>query len=85
MEIQIKKLTDSAKIPERGSAMAAGYDLFADLKEEIVIKPHTTFMVGTGVAVAIPEGYFGGIYACKGRASPCKLYRSGRCGLSWRD
>ena len=66
MILQIKKLTDTAKIPERGSSMAAGYDLFADIKDEVVIQPHTTFMVGTGVAVAIPEGYFGGIYARSG-------------------
>ena len=66
MILQIKKLTDTAKIPERGSSMAAGYDLFADIKDEVIIKPHTTFMVGTGVAVAIPEGYFGGIYARSG-------------------
>ena len=66
MILQIKKLTDTAKIPERGSSMAAGYDLVADIKDEVIIKPHTTFMVGTGVAVAIPEGYFGGIYARSG-------------------
>lgn len=66
MEIQIKKITETAKIPKRGSVMAAGYDLFADLTENIAIKPHSTVMVGTGVAMAIPEGYFGGIYARSG-------------------
>lgn len=66
MEIQIKKLTETAKIPERGSVMAAGYDLFADGTENITIKPHSTVMIGTGVAMAIPEGYFGGIYARSG-------------------
>ena len=66
MNIGIKRLTDTAKLPERGSVMAAGYDLFADITEDLVIEPHTTAMIGTGIAVAIPEGYFGGVYARSG-------------------
>lgn len=66
MKINIKKLTETAKLPERGSAFAAGYDLFADLKEEIEIKPHETTMINTGIAVEIPEGYWGGIFARSG-------------------
>lgn len=66
MKIAWKKLTDSAKMPERGSVWAAGYDLFADLTEDCVLEPHETYMIGTGIAVAIPEGYFGGIFARSG-------------------
>ena len=66
MNIALKRLTETAKLPERGSVMAAGYDLFADITEEIEILPHTTAMIGTGIAVAIPEGYFGGVYARSG-------------------
>ena len=66
MRINIKKLSETAKLPERGSAYAAGYDLFADLKEEIEIKPHETYMINTGVAMEIPEGYWGGIFARSG-------------------
>lgn len=66
MNIALKKLTDTAKMPERGSVAAAGYDLFADITEEQVIEPHDTKMIGTGIAVAIPDGYFGGIYARSG-------------------
>ncbi|MBO6155011.1 MAG: dUTP diphosphatase [Lachnospiraceae bacterium] len=69
MNIDIITLSDSAKLPERGSDMAAGYDLFADITEDIIIDPHTTAMIGTGLAVAIPEGYFGGIYARSGLSS----------------
>ncbi len=69
MNIDILTLSDSAKLPERGSDMAAGYDLFADITEDIIIDPHTTAMIGTGLAVAIPEGYFGGIYARSGLSS----------------
>ncbi|MCR4674443.1 MAG: dUTP diphosphatase [Lachnospiraceae bacterium] len=66
MEVLLKKLTDTAKIPERGSAYAAGYDLFADLSEPVEIKPHETLLIGTGIATAIPEGYFGGVFARSG-------------------
>ena len=69
MKIQIKKLTETAILPERGSDYAAGYDLFADVKEETTIEPHKTFLVPTGLAMEIPEGYFGGIFARSGLAS----------------
>ena len=66
MKINIKKLSETAKLPERGSAFAAGYDLFADLQETIEIKPHETYMINTGVAMEIPEGYWGGVFARSG-------------------
>lgn len=66
MKINIKRLSETAKLPERGSAYAAGYDLFADLQETIEIKPHETYMINTGVAMEIPEGYWGGVFARSG-------------------
>ena len=66
MKINIKKLTETAKLPERGSEYAAGYDLFADVEKSVEIKPTETRMIGTGVAMEIPEGYFGGIFARSG-------------------
>lgn len=66
MKINIKKLTETAILPERGSAYAAGYDLFADLEENVEIQPHETKMIGTGLAMEIPEGYFGGVFARSG-------------------
>ena len=69
MEIKLKKLTDSAKIPERGSDYAAGYDLFANISENVEILPHETKLIGTGISCAVPEGYFGGIFARSGLSS----------------
>lgn len=66
MNVRIKKLTETAQIPERGSDFAAGYDLKADLPEEITILPGTCQKVKTGIAMEIPEGYFGGVYARSG-------------------
>ena len=69
MKINIKKLTETAILPDRGSAYAAGYDLFADITETLEIKPHETKMIPTGLAMEIPEGYWGGIFARSGLSS----------------
>lgn len=69
MKIKIKKLRPGAAIPTRGSASAAGYDLRACIDEPVVIPPRSTAMVGTGLSVAVPEGYFGAVFARSGLAS----------------
>lgn len=71
MQIQIQRLRENAQLPHRGSDFAAGYDLYAAPEDgaAITIAPHTTAMIGTGLAVAIPEGYFGGVFARSGLAS----------------
>mgnify|MGYP002865172669 CR=1 FL=1 len=66
MQIKIKKLGETSKIPSRGSDYAAGYDLYADLQEDKCIQPHTTEKISAGIAIEIPEGYYGGIYARSG-------------------
>lgn len=68
MKLNIKRLTETAKIPTRGSDMAAGYDLYADTDTQIAIPPHETVMVSTGITIEIPEGYFGAIFARSGMA-----------------
>mgnify|MGYP002626485304 CR=1 FL=1 len=66
MKVEYKKLSPTAKCPQRGSSEAAGYDLFADITEEVTIEPFETKLIGTGVAVAVPSGYFGGVFARSG-------------------
>ena len=69
MVVEFKKLTETAKKPECGSKYAAGYDLFADIKKPVHIAPGKMEMIGTGIAMATPEGYFGGIFARSGLSS----------------
>ncbi len=69
MQIKITRLSKTAKLPTRGSALAAGYDLYADVAEDTVIRPHQTVMIPSGVAMEIPEGYFGAIFARSGLAA----------------
>lgn len=66
MRVEVKKLSDTAQLPVRGSEQAAGYDLCADIAEQLEIAPGETVKVTTGLAFAIPEGYFGGIFARSG-------------------
>lgn len=70
MKIEIKRLTDTAKLPTRGSEYAAGYDLYADPScGSYTISEGCSYTVSTGIAMAIPEGYFGAIYARSGIAT----------------
>lgn len=71
MEIRIKLLKENAKLPTKGSDQAAGFDLYAcgDDYFEATIYPHETFKVGTGIAMSIPDGYFGALYARSGLAT----------------
>ena len=71
MKINIKKLTTTAKIPTRGSEYAAGYDLYADITKELVVEPHETAKIGTGLSIEIPDGYFGAVFARSGLAANC--------------
>ena len=71
MEIKIKKIYQDAMMPTRGSEQAAGYDLYACLGgfEECKIKSGKTMKIGTGIAVEIPDGFFGAVFARSGIAS----------------
>lgn len=69
MRINIKRLTKTAIIPTRQHEGDAGYDLYADIQESVTIKPHTTEFIKTGIAIEIPDGYFGAIFARSGLAS----------------
>lgn len=57
MQLQIKRLTDTAKIPTRAHQTDAGLDIFAD--EDIIIANGETVTVCTGLSMAIQEGFYG--------------------------
>lgn len=69
MNIKIKKLNKNAIIPTRGSEYAAGVDLYACIDKPIEIQPHETAKIGTGLAMELPTGYFGAIFARSGLAT----------------
>ena len=57
--IPVRRLNPRARLPEYGSAGAAGADLRACLDGPVTVAPGETVMLPTGLAVAIPEGYVG--------------------------
>lgn len=69
MEVKVKVLNDKAKIPTHGSEYAAGMDLYACIDTPIVIAPHHTIKIGTGLAIELPENTFGGVVARSGLAT----------------
>lgn len=70
MKIKINKLREDAIIPTKGSSMSAGYDLYACLDDEaILIRPHETEKIRTGISIQPPKGYFGAIVARSGLAT----------------
>ena len=54
--MKIKLLNERAVVPTYGSSQAAGADLYAAVDKDIYINPHSTTMIGTGIAAEIPEG-----------------------------
>lgn len=86
MEIKMKKLKENAIAPSRGSAQAAGYDLYACIESESVVIPaHCTVKIGTGLAFSLPEGYFGAIFARSGLAAKEGLRPANCVGVADSD
>ena len=61
--IRVKKLRENAVIPTYGSSEAAGADLYACLDVSVEIQPSQTVMIPTGLAMEIPSGHAGLIFA----------------------
>ena len=63
----IKKLSDNATVPTRGSELAAGLDLYSAV--DIIISSHGKSVVMTDISISIPEGYYGRIAPRSGLAA----------------
>lgn len=66
MNIKVKRLSENAVIPTRGSDGAAGYDLYST--EAATIASGVTTAIHTGISIELAKGYFGGIFARSGIA-----------------
>ncbi|MDE7082898.1 MAG: dUTP diphosphatase [Clostridia bacterium] len=81
MQVNIKKLNDKAILPTYGSEFAAGADLYACIEEDLTINPHETVLVPTGLAMELPLGYAGLIYARSGLATKKGLAPANKVGV----
>ena len=64
--IRVKKLNEKAILPTYGSAEAAGADLYACLEEPVTVGPGETAWIPTGIALEVPKGCAGLVYARSG-------------------
>ena len=79
--MNIKKLREDATVPTYGSEAAAGADLYACEDADVTIAPGETKLIHTGIAMAIPEGLVGLIYARSGLASKKGLAPANKVGV----
>ena len=80
-DVRIKKLRENAVVPTYGSEFAAGADLYAAVEESVTIAPSETKLIPTGIAMEIPVGYAGFIYARSGLASKRGLAPANKVGV----
>lgn len=80
-KINIKKLHANAKIPTFGSEFAAGFDIYACNTEPITIPAGETVLIYTGLAMEIPAGYGGFVYARSGLATKRGLAPANKVGV----
>ncbi len=81
MNLKIQKLNPNALLPTYGSTDAAGADLYACIDTEKTIAPGETLLVSTGIAMAIPTGYVGLIFARSGLACKRDLAPANKVGV----
>lgn len=82
MEVKIKKLCENATLPKYATEFSAGADLCACCCDgDIEIRPGETVLVRTGLAMEIPVGYAGMIFARSGLASKRGLAPANKVGV----
>ena len=81
ISMKLKKLDERAVVPVYASEFSAGADLYACLDETVTIAPGETKLIHTGLAMAIPEGMAGLIYARSGLASKRGLAPANKVGV----
>ena len=79
--IRVKKLHPAAMLPTYGSTEAAGADLYACLEEPVTILPGETAWIGTGIALEVPVGCAGLVYARSGMAAKRGLAPANKVGV----
>ncbi len=79
--VRVKLLKYGAKLPTYGSAEAAGADLYACLTEPVTIASGETAFIPTGIALEVPQGCAGLIYARSGLACKRGLAPANKVGV----
>ena len=80
-KIRVKKLRANAILPTYGSAEAAGADLYACLEDAVTVEPGQTAWIPTGIAMEVPKGCAGLVYARSGMACKRGLAPANKVGV----
>ena len=80
-KVRFKKLSENAVVPSYGTAYSAGADLYSAMEEDVIIAPEATKFIKTGIAIEIPEGLVGLIYARSGMACKKGLAPANKVGV----
>ena len=81
MKVNIKKLDENAKVPTYGTEFSAGADLYALADASVIIEGGETVLMHTGIAMEIPEGYVGLVFARSGLATKKNLAPANKVGV----
>lgn len=81
MNVKIKKLNEKAIIPTYGSDFSAGADLYSVSDGAITVGAGETVLVHTGIAMEIPEGLVGLVFARSGLATKRSLAPANKVGV----
>lgn len=80
-EVKVKKLNPKAELPRYGTEFSAGADLCACLDAPVTLLPGETRMISIGIAMEIPEGYAGLVFARSGLATKRDLAPANKVGV----
>ena len=80
-KVPVKILREGAALPTYGTASSAGADLRACLDAPVVLAPGETRLIPIGIAMEIPEGYVGLVFARSGLASRRDLAPANKVGV----
>ncbi len=80
-EVKVKKLYENAKLPVYGTEFSAGADLCACLDAPVMLQPGETRLISIGIAMELPAGYAGLVYARSGLASKRGLAPANKVGV----
>ncbi len=79
--VKFLKLNENAIVPSYGTPFAAGADLYALLDEDVKIEAGETIIIHTGIAMQIPDGYAGFVFARSGIATKRGLAPANKVGV----
>lgn len=81
VSVKLQKLNENAIVPKYGTRFSAGADLYSCEGKVVTVEPHKTVFIHTGIAIEIPDGLVGLVYARSGLASKRSLAPANKVGV----